>query len=58
MCVFRLIGAGVKTQDIADQLHLSVKSIEAHRDRIKKKLKLADAAELLRVALRWTLEFS
>jgi DNA-binding NarL/FixJ family response regulator len=54
--VFRMIGAGVKTQDIADQLHLSVKTIETHRDRIKKKLDLKDATELLRCAVLWVTE--
>jgi len=52
--VFRLIGAGVKTHEIAEQLHLSVKTIETHRDRIKKKLDLKDANELLRQAVLWS----
>lgn len=51
--VFRLIGEGVKTQDIAARLHLSVKTVETHRDRIKKKLDLKDATELLRSAVLW-----
>src|ERR1043165_1736490 len=46
--VFRLIGSGVRTQEIADQLHLSIKTVETHRDRIKKKLDLKDATELIR----------
>lgn len=51
--VFRLIGEGRKTQDIAEQLHVSVKTVETHRDRIKKKLSLRDANDLLRRAVLW-----
>jgi DNA-binding NarL/FixJ family response regulator len=54
--VFRLIGQGRKTQEIADQLHLSVKTVETYRDRIRQKLDLRDGAELARRALQWTLE--
>jgi DNA-binding NarL/FixJ family response regulator len=54
--VFRLIGQGRKTQEIADLLHLSVKTVETYRDRIRQKLDLADGAELVRCALQWTLE--
>jgi DNA-binding NarL/FixJ family response regulator len=52
--VFRLIGLGRKTQEIADHLHLSVKTIETYRDRIRQKLGLSDGAELTRCALQWT----
>lgn len=51
--VFRMIGNGVRTQDIADQMHLSIKTIETYRDRIKKKLDLQDATELIRSATLW-----
>jgi DNA-binding NarL/FixJ family response regulator len=54
--VFRLIGQGRKTQEIADQLHLSVKTVETYRDRIRQKLGLSDGAELARSALQWTLK--
>jgi DNA-binding NarL/FixJ family response regulator len=54
--VFRLIGQGRKTQEIADQLHLSIKTVETYRDRIRQKLDLRDGAELARCALQWTLE--
>ena len=56
MEVFRLIGQGLKTQEIAGRLHLSVKTVETYRDRIREKLGLADGAELARSALRWSLE--
>lgn len=54
--VFRLIGAGVKTHDIADRLHLSIKTVETHRARIKRKLDIADANELIRTAVLWVTE--
>ena len=40
--VFRLIGQGVKTAEIAERLHLSVKTVETYRDRIRQKLDLSD----------------
>jgi DNA-binding NarL/FixJ family response regulator len=54
--VFRLIGQGRKTQEIAEQLHLCVKTIETYRDRIREKLDLKDGSELARYALQWALE--
>jgi DNA-binding NarL/FixJ family response regulator len=54
--VFRLIGLGRKTRQIADELHLSVKTVETYRDRIRHKLGVSDGAELARLALRWTVE--
>jgi DNA-binding NarL/FixJ family response regulator len=56
--VFRLIGAGVKTSDIAERLHLSVKTIETYRDRIRQKLDISDGTELAHFATQWTLENS
>ncbi|HUU58181.1 MAG TPA: response regulator transcription factor [Phycisphaerae bacterium] len=51
--VFEWIGKGLPTRDIAEKLHLSVKTVEAHRDHIKRKLKLDSAAELVRYAIQW-----
>ncbi|MGA1980375.1 MAG: response regulator transcription factor [Sedimentisphaerales bacterium] len=51
--IFRLIGEGYKPSQIAKQLHLSIKTIETYRARIKEKLNLADAAELLRYSIKW-----
>jgi DNA-binding NarL/FixJ family response regulator len=51
--VFQLIGQGVGTSDIAARLHLSTKTVEAHRKSIKTKLDLATATELVRYAVRW-----
>jgi DNA-binding NarL/FixJ family response regulator len=54
--VFRLIGQGLKTQEIALQLHLSVNTVETYRDRIRAKLHLSDGLELTRCALQCFLE--
>src|SRR5262249_5605344 len=54
--VFRLIGEGVKTAEIAERLHLSVKTVETYRDRIRSKLNLRDGTELARYATQWVLE--
>jgi len=54
--VFRLIGRGVKTAEIAAQLHLSVRTVWTYRDRIREKLDLSDGAELVRNATHWVLQ--
>jgi DNA-binding NarL/FixJ family response regulator len=54
--VFRLIGEGVKTAAIAERLHLSVKTVETYRDRIRQKLDLSDGTELAHYATQWVLE--
>jgi DNA-binding NarL/FixJ family response regulator len=54
--VFRLIGAGVKTAEIAERIHLSVKTVETYRDRIRQKLDLSDGARLAQFAAQWALE--
>lgn len=54
--VFRLIGAGRTTAQIAAQLHRSIHTIETYRQRIKAKLALQTAAELARAAAHWVLE--
>jgi DNA-binding NarL/FixJ family response regulator len=51
--VFRLIGEGYGTREMAEKLYLSVKTIETYRAHIKEKLDLPDANELLRAAIRW-----
>ncbi|EIC20824.1 response regulator [Thiorhodovibrio frisius] len=52
--VFGLIGDGQSTAEIAQVLHLSVKTIETHRENIKRKLQLGNAAELTRSAIIWS----
>ena len=54
--VFRLIGQGVKTAEIAERLHLSIKTIETYRDRIRQKLDLSDGTGLAHYATQWLLE--
>jgi len=54
--VFELIGQGLGTRGIAGQLHISVKTVEAHRAHIKGKLQLKDATELLQHATLWLRE--
>jgi DNA-binding NarL/FixJ family response regulator len=51
--VFRFIGQGRGTRDIAAELNLSFKTIETHRENIKHKLGLRDAAALLHHASQW-----
>jgi DNA-binding NarL/FixJ family response regulator len=54
--VFSLIGQGLRPAQIAEQLHLSVKTVEAHREKIKKRLNLTSGSELTQYAVQWTLE--
>jgi DNA-binding NarL/FixJ family response regulator len=51
--VFQLIGRGRSTNDIADQLCLSVKTIETYREHLKQKLNLKSGNELVRYAVEW-----
>ena len=51
--VFQLIGQGKSTRDVAEQLHLSVKTVDVHRSHIKAKLALKDSTALVRHAVRW-----
>ena len=52
--VFELTGNGLSTREIADQLHIDVKTVETYRLRIKDKLNLKGSSELLQLAIRWT----
>jgi len=53
LCVFEMIGRGHNTRQIADNLHLDVRTIETYRARIKDKLDLKDGNDLLHSAIRW-----
>ncbi len=52
--VFRQIGLGLSTREIAAQMNLGVKTIGTYRDRIKQKLCIKSGAELVRRAVLWT----
>jgi len=51
--VFRLIGEGRTTRQIAEDLSLSIKTIESHREHIKSKLAIESAAQLIQRATLW-----
>ncbi|HOW99122.1 MAG TPA: response regulator transcription factor [Deltaproteobacteria bacterium] len=53
LTVFRLIGQGFKTSQIASELHLSVKTVESYRSHIKDKLKLDTGTDLMKYAIQW-----
>lgn len=53
--VFRSIGDGMSTKQIAEAMALSVKTVETHRTTIKRKLGLNDGVALMRSAMRWTI---
>jgi DNA-binding NarL/FixJ family response regulator len=51
--VFQFLGQGRETKQIAEDLHISLKTVQAYCDRIKEKLNLSSATELRREAVRW-----
>ena len=53
--VLNLIGRGKSTREIASDLNLSVKTVESHRQRIKKKLNLESSPQLVQYAVNWNL---
>lgn len=53
--VFRLIGAGHSTRQIAEELHISVKTVESYQAHIKEKLSLRSARELVQHAIQWSI---
>ena len=56
--VFRLLGQGHRTRQVAEVLHLSVKTVETHRAHLMEKLHLAHATELIRYATQWAYSLS
>jgi len=50
---FQLLGKGYETRQVAEMMNVSMKTVQAHCAHIKEKLKLTNAAELLREAVRW-----
>jgi len=51
--VVQLIGRGLSSREIAESLHLSVKTIESHRAHVKEKLSLRNATELVQFSVQW-----
>lgn len=51
--VFEMTGRGIPTREISERLHLSVKTVESYRSRIKTKLGLANGTELMKHAVTW-----
>jgi DNA-binding NarL/FixJ family response regulator len=51
--IFQRISRGVSLRQIADELHISIKTVESHCARIKDKLDLKDSSELLQYAIQW-----
>jgi DNA-binding NarL/FixJ family response regulator len=51
--VLSLIGRGQSSREAADRLGLSVKTVETHRQSLKRKLNLATNAQLLQYAINW-----
>ena len=52
--VFEALGEGLSSHEIAKKLHLSAKTVDAHRANIKTKLKINTTAELISFSARWT----
>ncbi len=53
LAVLQLIGDGHPSREIAESLHLSIKTVQSHQEHIKQKLELANATELVRFATLW-----
>ena len=51
--ILAMLGSGMSSSEIAVQLSRSIKTIDAHREHIKKKLNIANATELIRFAVCW-----
>lgn len=54
--IFEMIGRGLTSRQIAQQLNLSPKTVETHRERVKEKLELKNTVELTTHAVQWVLE--
>jgi DNA-binding NarL/FixJ family response regulator len=54
--VYEMVGQGLTVQQIGMRLHISPKTVETHREKIKQKLNLKNSAELNRRAIQWILE--
>lgn len=53
--IFELVGHGLGPQEISERLHLGVKTVETYKTRIKEKLELDNARQLLQRAFEWVM---
>lgn len=53
--VFRLIGEGHGTREIAEELQLRVKTVDSYQAHIKKKMSLKNSRELVQRAIQWAI---
>ena len=51
--ILHMIGRGLSTRQAAEALNLSIKTVESHRQRIKRKLNLATGSQLVQYAVNW-----
>jgi len=51
--ILHLIGKGLRTREIANEITLSVKTVETHRSKLKEKLQLNSSVDLVRFAIAW-----
>jgi len=51
--VFRMIGQGMKTREVAEQLNISIKTVESYMNHIKVKMNFKDARDLFKNAVQW-----
>ena len=51
--ILHMIGKGMSTRETANSLNLSIKTVESHRQRIKRKLNLNTGAQLVQYAVNW-----
>lgn len=53
--IFQFFGEGLTSREIAERLNLSARTVETHRDNIRKKLNLENPSQLIRFAAQWNL---
>ena len=51
--ILHMIGKGMSTRETAQSLNLSIKTVESHRQRVKRKLNLSTGAQLVQYAVNW-----
>jgi len=52
--ILQMIGSGLSTRQTAEALSLSMKTVESHRERIKRKLHLSTGSQLVQFAVNWS----